>query len=108
MHGSLEMIDLKTSHFRLRDQVGNAIALRRVVDSAEAAKWVGRAVVATGTTISKLNSTELDEVTITLAEPVDVLEDSLDIELAKPGPSRDGGADLDDQEYDAFLAAARG
>ncbi|MDO5682373.1 MAG: hypothetical protein Q4G46_06060, partial [Propionibacteriaceae bacterium] len=48
LHGTLEMVDLRSSNFRLRDSVGNAIDLMDVVDPDEAAHLVGERVTVSG------------------------------------------------------------
>lgn len=48
LHGILEMVDLRTSRFRLRDVAGNAVDLLDVVDPESAAHLVGERVSARG------------------------------------------------------------
>lgn len=48
LHGVLEMVDLRTARFRLRDIAGNAVDLHDVVDAAHTAHLVGEQVRATG------------------------------------------------------------
>lgn len=47
--GTLEMVDLRSARFRLRDLVGNAIELIDVEDAEAAGKLVGQQVTASGT-----------------------------------------------------------
>ncbi len=46
--GRLEMVDLKSGRFRLRDDVGNAIELDHVAETPDPSRLVGDRVVATG------------------------------------------------------------
>ncbi len=48
LHGTLEMVDLRSSNFRLRDSVGNAIDLMDVLDPDDAAHLVGKRVTVSG------------------------------------------------------------
>ncbi len=48
LHGLLEMVDLRSARFRLRDAADTAVDLIDVVDAENAAHWVGERVTATG------------------------------------------------------------
>ncbi|MDO3634693.1 hypothetical protein Q2100_02930 [Mycolicibacterium sp. KC 300] len=113
--GRLEKVDLRTHEFRVRDDIGQAVELRRVLNDAAAARLVGQWVLAhgEGTINASGRLVALNNVTV---EPViDPASDfvgngvsSLDEILASaPGPSFDGGIELTDDEFNFFLRAAR-
>ena len=113
--GLLEKVDLRSHDFRVRDDVGQAVELRHVLDDVEAAQHVGQWVVATGQGVFGSDRlVALTDVSIALADDPasgmvgdEVL--TLDQILASaPGPDADGAIDLTDDEFVAFLDAARG
>jgi hypothetical protein len=113
--GRLEKVDLRSHEFRVRDDVGQAVDLKHVADDADAAQHVGKWVVAVGDGVLSSNRlVALDNVSITLVddpahgvtdEEILTLDQILD---SAPGPNLSGGIDLSDDEFAAFLEAARG
>ncbi|UNX55652.1 hypothetical protein MF406_05240 [Georgenia sp. TF02-10] len=113
--GRLEKIDLHSHEFRVRDDIGQAVDLKHVKDDKDAAKLVGRWVIATGRGIRASDRiVALDNASIS---PVD--DPALDFEnhevltideilASTPGPDPAGGIELTDDEFVAFLEAARG
>ncbi len=113
--GRLEKVDLHSHEFRVRDDVGQAIDLKHVEDDVIAAQLVGQWVVASGNGVLLPSGrlAALDRATI---ERVDdpaaaYLGNELigldEILSSAPGPDIDGGLDLTDEEFAAFLEAAR-
>lgn len=112
MIGRVEAVDLRTSRFRLRDAVGNAIALHRVVDAERVAALVGREAMATGKAIvgDRGQVVGVDRPALAAApslpeswtQPARADHDA--ILAAAPGPDPDGGVELTDEEYDAFMS----
>lgn len=113
--GWLEKVDLRTHEFRLRDDVGNRVQLKRVVDDAEAAKLVGQWVAAEGRGVKDASGrlVMLENARVfAIADPTAPYLGghvvSIDEILASaPGPVMGGGIDLTDDEFEAFLRAAR-
>lgn len=113
--GRLEKVDLRSHEFRVRDDVGQAVDLKHVEDDVTAARLVGQWVVARGTSalLPSGRLVALDKVTIErvddpAAEHLDGTVLGLDEILASvPGPDPDGGIDLTEEEFTAFLRAAR-
>ncbi|AKS33212.1 hypothetical protein [Mycolicibacterium goodii] len=113
--GWLEKADLHSHTFRIRDDVGNTVDLRRVVDDHAAGRLVGQWVTAEG--VAALSSTGR-VVALTNArvyqtdDPAAAFLGSrvvpLDEILARaPGPDPNGGLDLTDEEAAEFLRAIR-
>lgn len=114
--GTLEKVDLRSHDFRIRDDVGNAIALHQVRQDADVAALISRRVVVTGAVAATRDRgvSELRDVAVALdhafqdgwkvPDPVS-LEAILD---AAPGPRQAGDLGLDDDELHAFLEAAEG
>lgn len=113
--GWLEKVDLHSHTFRLRDDVGNTVELRRVADDTTAARLVGQWVLAEGlATLSpsgrvvNLNDARVFETVDPAAEFLDRHVVPLEEILARaPGPDLDSGLDLTDEEWTAFLEAIR-
>lgn len=112
--GRLEAVDLKSRRFRIRDDVGNAIPLEHVVDSAHVAHLIDQRVTATGQSVSGSHGELRGLTSPTIAatplpsewqpgRPVDWSS-----ELAKPGPDFEGGPELTDEEFDAFISFVDG
>lgn len=108
--GRLDMVDIRQSHFRIRDDAGNDIHLLDVDSAADASQLVGRRVVATA-------FGERDERgRLRLVDPKIAVEEtpaswSLPKEPADvtAAPVADlPHIDLDDDEIEAFLAEIRG
>lgn len=113
--GRLEKVDLRSHEFRVRDDVGQAVDLKHVAQDVDAAQYVGKWVVAVGDGITSSGRlVALDNVSITLVDdPARTLTDDAVLTLdqilkSAPGPSQSGSIDLTDDEFTAFLKAARG
>ncbi len=113
--GRLEKVDLRSHEFRVRDDVGQAVDLKHVEDDVTAAHLVGHWVVASGNGVL-LPSGRLVALYRATIQRVDDparehLEDAVvglhEILSSAPGPDVDGGVDLTDEEFAAFLEAAR-
>lgn len=114
MVGVLEMVDLASETFRLRDAVGNKIPLRHVLEPHAAATLVDQRVSAAGRRIEgvrgqfrgiaapSLQPFALPAEWIAVAAP-----DWIGI-TGRPGPDPEGGADLTDEEFAELLAAMKG
>lgn len=114
MVGLLEMVDLGSGRFRLRDDVGNRILLQRVVDPHAAATLVDRRVSATGHPIRGTLG-EFRGVDSAALEPFVLPHEwtagartDWQKALSRPGPDPDGGVEMTDEEFAQFLAAAKG
>jgi hypothetical protein len=113
--GRLEKVDLRSHGFRLRDDVGHAVELRHVADDVSAARLIGQWVIARGTATRHRDGrvVELDHVTIERASDPAAAHSSArvvsadEILASAPGPDLDGGIELTDEEFAAFLDAAR-
>ncbi|WP_188836386.1 hypothetical protein [Flexivirga endophytica] len=115
VHGVLEMVDLHTARFRLRDAAGNAIDLLGVAAPDEAARLVGTRVVATGVLAVGQGTQHhrMEEAQIT---PQESLESRLGLQ-PPPGPDElrqralntpvPAAVDISDEELDDFLAEIR-
>lgn len=112
--GRLEMVDLHSGTFRVRDDVGNAITLYRVREPENAVRLVGARATATGTRDRARRGAALDDVTVSPAEALPaswtgaVDDQSWRARLVETGPDPEGGIDVDDDEWDAFVVALRG
>jgi hypothetical protein len=115
VHGRLEKVDLRSHEFRVRDDVGFSVELRRVIDDADVARLVGQWVMAEGgaTFNAAGRVVALDNATVhQVVDPgapyvgryVVTVEDIL---ASAPGADMDGGLDLTDEEFEEFLRAAR-
>ena len=113
--GRLEKVDLHSHKFRLRDDVGNTVQLRRVADDAAAARLVGQWVYAEGmATLSPsgrvvvLDDARVHETVDPVAEfrQHDVVSPD-EILASAPGPDPNGGVDPTEEEWAAFLQAIR-
>lgn len=113
--GRLEKVDLRSHEFRVRDDVGHSVDLKHVADDVDAAQHVGRWVIAVGDGITSSNRlVALDNASLVLVnDPAEVFSDDTVLTLGEilesaPGPDLTGGIDLSDDEFAAFLEAARG
>lgn len=113
--GRLEKVDLRTHEFRVRDDVGQSVDLKHVEDDVGAAQHVGKWVIAVGEGIlASKRLVALTNVSITLVD--DPAQETTDDEIltleeimeSAPGPRLNDGIDLTDDEFAAFLEAARG
>lgn len=110
--GRLEKVDLSDRRFRIRDDVGNKIALEGVVDADEVGHLVGQRTTATGAPVHGRDG-RLQAVHGAVLHPappraswhpnaVSSLEDML---ATTPGPDPGGIADVTEQDIDELLAA---
>ena len=112
MTGRLEALDLDSGRFRLRDDVGNRIPITHVKKPYAAAAFVGQEVTATGREVRAAG--EFRGVDSPVVEPLVLPVEWSGVPVdwraafSRPGPDPDGGADLTDEEFAAFLAAAKG
>lgn len=110
--GTLEKVDLHDRRFRIRDDVGNTVALNDVQDADDVGRLVGQRTVATGLPITSTGSRTLalSSVSITAAPtPSEWMPgEYADIEsvfAAAPGPDPAGVKSLTDDDLDTFFAA---
>lgn len=107
--GTLEKVDLRDHTFRVRDELGHGLELRRVADAETAARLVGLRVHAEG--IAVRNRTDL---LIGLDEPIlRTFESSIapspdpdarpDVRVSATAADPSGIFDLTDEEYAEFL-----
>jgi hypothetical protein len=112
--GDLDLVDLRTRKFRVRDAVGNDVVLEDVRNAVEAAALVGQRVRAVGTgvrgargQIAKLVEPHVSEADM----PAEWLDrgpaDLNGIFAARSAPSLDGVPGVDDAELEALLADLR-
>lgn len=113
--GRLEKVDLRSHDFRLRDDVDTTVELKSVENDTVAAQLVGQWVVAEGTGIQRASGRLVALQNVRVLPANDPAADyvgpkvvTLDEILASaPGPDPSGGLDLTDDEFAAFLEAAR-
>lgn len=112
--GGLDLVDLRTRKFRVRDAVGNDIVLEDVQNAPEAATLVGQRVRAVGIGVrgSRGQIAKLVEPHVTGADATaDWLDrglaDMANIFTTRPAPSLDGVPGVDDAELEALLADLR-
>lgn len=113
--GRLEKVDLRSHEFRVRDDVDQTVDLKHVQSDTTAAQLVGQWVIARGDAVLHesgrlvvLDNASISRVDDPAAEHMDRSVTPLDEILAgAPGPDIDGGLDLTDDEFQAFLEAAR-
>jgi hypothetical protein len=113
--GRLEMINLRSHEFRVRDDVGVSVDLKHVLDDECVAQFVGQWVAATGDGIlASGRLVALDNAVVELVhDPVrDLVNDEMvtidQLIASAPGPDPRGGFDLTDDEFASFLEVARG
>ncbi len=115
VHGRLEKVDLRSHEFRVRDDVDQAVELRRVENDSVAGQLVGQWVVAEGESVLQQSGrlVALENVRVHrtddpgaahLGRHVIPLNEIL---LTAPGADLDGGIELTPSEFDEFLRAAR-
>lgn len=114
--GTLFSANLLTHRLQVEDFVGNRIPLPAVADDVEAGRLLGTVVRVTGTpeydSIGQLSAIRRASV-VAAADSTDGLSVAREVPLADilrsaPGPDPDGGLELSDEEFDAFLEAVRG
>ena len=110
--GVLEKVDLHDRRFRIRDDVGNTVALNDVQDADHVGRLVGQRTVATGLPVTSTGSRTLALSGVSIvASPISsdwVPGEYADIEAvfaAAPGPDPAGVKSLTDDDLDAFFAA---
>lgn len=112
--GRLEKVDLSSHAFRIRDDVGNTLALKDVPNDSTAARLIGARVLSSGTAIRNQSgqltgvraaSVEADESMTSWRIPSAVPIGRL--VASAPGPSADHALELTDEEFAAFLESAR-
>ena len=112
--GDLDLVDLRTRKFRVRDDVGNDVVLEDVGNAAEAAALVGQRVRAVGTgergargQIAKLVEPHVSSANLPAAwlDRQPATHDS--IFSARSAPDLDGVPGVDDVELEALLADLR-
>jgi hypothetical protein len=110
--GILEKVDLYDRRFRIRDDVGNTVALNEVQDADHVGRLVGQRTVATGLPVTSTGSRTLGLSGVSIAAaptPPDwVPGEYADIEAifaAAPGPDPAGVKSLTDDDLDPFVAA---
>lgn len=115
--GRVEMVDLASGRFRLHDDADNQIALDRVADPDAAAYLIGKVATARGTRApGQRRGLVLVDATLSPASPLpdswltggNSDTETWARELSKPGPDPAGAAEMSDDEFASFLAAARG
>lgn len=115
VHGLLEMVDLHTARFRVRDVSGNAIDLLDVVEADAVAHLVGESVTATGFLALGVGTghhrMERPIVTAEMAIATRLeasAPPSLELLIKRSRTAPEPPAlDLSDAEFDDFLAAIR-
>lgn len=112
--GDLDLVDLRTRKFRVRDAVGSDVVLEDVRNTAEAAALVGRRIRAVGTGVrgTRGQITKLVEPHVSdAAMPAEWLDrgpaDLASIFATRSAPSLDGVPGVDDAELEALLTDLR-
>lgn len=114
--GRLYAVNLNTHHLQAQDDVGNRIALPKVLNDAEAGRLLGILVTVTGAPErdSRGRLTQIHDATVSVAPdppggarvPKAISLD--EILRSAPGPAPNSGIELSDEEFASFLEAARG
>jgi hypothetical protein len=113
--GRLENVGLGSHEFRLRDDVDNAVDLRYVENDTVAEQLVGQWVIAQGTGILHASGRMVALENARVFHADDPAADFIgkrvitraEILASAPGPDLDGGIDLTDDEFQAFVEALR-
>lgn len=114
--GRLYAVNLNTHRLQVQDDVGNQVALPRVLNDTEVSKLIGTYVTVTGAPeldvqgrLTYINNAAVVAAPNPLGEAAVPSAVSLDeILRTAPGPDPDGGIELTDEEFASFLEAARG
>lgn len=114
--GRLFAVNLNTHQLQVQDDIGNRVALPKVANDAEMGPLLGAHVIVTGAPEVDVRGrlTQIRDASITPApSPLSGAEVGISVPLQEilasaPGPDPDGGIDLTDEEFTAFLEAARG
>jgi hypothetical protein len=112
--GRLEMVDLGKHRFRIADDVGNQITLDHVEDEAAVSSLIGQRTSATGLPTRDPQG-RVVSVSAPALERVDdptgwdgLTNTPWQFPPDTAGPDPFGGADFDDDEWDAFMSAVKG
>jgi hypothetical protein len=116
LHGVLEMVDLRTARFRVRDAAGNGIELIDVMDARTTASMVGESVRVEGTLVPGQRGSRhrMTDPRITLAKataprfglaPTPSVSELIAQAKSAPVPPP---LNLTDEELDDLLASTRG
>lgn len=114
--GRLYAVNLNTHRLQVQDDVGNQVALPRVLNDTEVSKLIGTHVTVTGAPeldargcLVYIHDAAIVAAPDPLGETVVPGAVSLDeILRTAPGPDPDGGIELTDEEFASFFEAARG
>lgn len=114
--GRLYAVNLNTHRLQVQDDVGNQVALPRVLNDTEVSKLIGAHVTVTGAPefdargrLIYIHDAAIVAAPYPLGETVVPGAVSLDeILRTAPGPDPDGGIELTDEEFASFFEAARG
>ncbi|WP_144009069.1 hypothetical protein [Enemella evansiae] len=108
VHGVLEMVDLHTARFRIRDVAHNTVELRDVVDAAAAAKLVGSRVTAQGRFVDRESTPRMVGVIVSASDVPGVLgrvDPDLEQSVQQAAIREPEPIDLSPEELDDFLAS---
>jgi hypothetical protein len=114
--GRLYAVNLNTHRLQVQDDVGNQVALPKVLNDAEVSRLIGTHVIVTGSPeldargrLAQIHDAAIVAAPDPLGWAVVPGVVSLDeILRSAPGPDPEGGIDLNDEEFASFLEAARG
>jgi hypothetical protein len=114
--GRLYAVNLNTHRLQVQDDVGHQVALPKVSNDAEVSRLIGSYVTVTGAPerdargrLTHIHDAAVVAAPDSLGGSVVPTAVSLDEILASaPGPDIDGGIELTDEEFAAFLEAVRG
>ncbi|UER53195.1 hypothetical protein HJG43_02620 [Kineosporiaceae bacterium SCSIO 59966] len=114
--GRLFAVNLNTHRLQVQDDVGHHVALPKVSNDAEVSRLIGSYVTVTGAPerdasgrLTQIHDAAIAAAPDPLGGSVVPAAVSLDEILASaPGPDIDGGIELTDEEFTAFLEAVRG
>jgi hypothetical protein len=113
--GVVEMVDLRSHRFRLRDDVGNRIPLHDIKDDSTAGRLVGERAEARGHPVLDVHGrlVAVNEATVTPSTVPStwvsgVRDDSWTDVERYPGPDPEGGVEFTDEEWESFLTAVKG
>lgn len=114
--GRLYAVNLNTHRLQVQDDVGNQVALPRVLNDTEVSTLIGTYVTVTGAPeldargrLVYIHDAAIVAAPDPLGETVVPGAVSLDeILLTAPGPDPDSGIELTDEEFASFFEAARG
>lgn len=112
--GDLDLVDLRTRKFRVRDAVGNDVVLEDVENAGEAATLVGQRVRAVGTGVRGVRG-QIAKLVEPHVSEADMPAEWLDrgpahlagVFTTRSAPSLDGVPGVDDAELEALLADLR-